>query len=107
MVDGVYHMIYEKLKPGVGENDIVAEANAMLYRMGSDDVEVINAISGAIPIRTILPTASSGRAIRPSSTYFNRTKDTGLATIARSMSGARPPRSTTPIRSVAIGLTRR
>ncbi|HXW20640.1 MAG TPA: Xaa-Pro peptidase family protein [Roseiarcus sp.] len=46
MVDGVYHMIYEKLKPGVRENDIVAEANAMLYRMGSDDVEAINAISG-------------------------------------------------------------
>jgi Xaa-Pro aminopeptidase len=46
MVDGVYHMIYEKLKPGVRENDIVAEANAMLYQMGSDDVEAINAISG-------------------------------------------------------------
>jgi Xaa-Pro aminopeptidase len=46
MVDGVYHMIFEKLKPGVRENDIVADANAMLYRMGSDDVEAINAISG-------------------------------------------------------------
>jgi Xaa-Pro dipeptidase len=46
MVDGVYHMIFENLKPGVRENDIVAEANAILYRMGSDDVEAINAISG-------------------------------------------------------------
>jgi len=46
MVDGVYHMIFEKLKPGVRENDIVADANAMLYKMGSDDVEAINAISG-------------------------------------------------------------
>ncbi|MGH7117720.1 MAG: M24 family metallopeptidase [Acetobacteraceae bacterium] len=46
MVDGVYHMIWEELKPGVRESDIVAEANAMLYRMGSDDVEAINAISG-------------------------------------------------------------
>ena len=46
MVDGVYHMIGEELKPGVRENDIVAKANEMLYEMGSDDVEAINAISG-------------------------------------------------------------
>ena len=46
MVDGTYHMIYEELKPGVRESDIVAKANAMLYSMGSDDVEAINAISG-------------------------------------------------------------
>jgi Xaa-Pro aminopeptidase len=46
MVDGVYHMIYEELKPGVRENDNVALSNKMLYEMGSDDVEAINAISG-------------------------------------------------------------
>ena len=46
MVDGVYHMIYEELKPGIRENDIVAMSNKMLYEMGSDDVEAINAISG-------------------------------------------------------------
>jgi Xaa-Pro aminopeptidase len=46
MVDGVYHMIWEELKPGVRENDIVALSNKMLYEMGSDDVEAINAISG-------------------------------------------------------------
>jgi Xaa-Pro dipeptidase len=46
MVDGVYQMVWEELKPGVRENDIVAKANEMLYRMGSDDVEAINAISG-------------------------------------------------------------
>ena len=46
MVDGVYQMISEELKPGVRENDIVAKANKMLYEMGSDDVEAINAISG-------------------------------------------------------------
>jgi Xaa-Pro dipeptidase len=46
MVDGVYHMMYEELKPGVRENDIVAWANKMLYEHGSDDVEAINAISG-------------------------------------------------------------
>jgi Xaa-Pro dipeptidase len=46
MVDGVYHMIWEALKPGVREADIVALANKMLYELGSDDVEAINAISG-------------------------------------------------------------
>lgn len=46
MVDGVYHMIWEELKPGVRENDIVAKATKLLYEMGSDDVEAINAISG-------------------------------------------------------------
>ena len=46
MVDGTYHMIQEELKPGVKESDIVALANKMLYELGSDDVEAINAISG-------------------------------------------------------------
>jgi len=46
MVDGTYHLIDEKLKPGVRENDIVALVNEFLYRHGSDDVEAINAISG-------------------------------------------------------------
>ena len=46
MVDGAYHLINEKLKPGVRENDIVAEVNKFLYTHGSDDVEAINAISG-------------------------------------------------------------
>ncbi|HET8986653.1 MAG TPA: M24 family metallopeptidase, partial [Trueperaceae bacterium] len=45
-VDGAYHLIHEKLKPGVRENDIVAEVNKFLYTHGSDDVEAINAISG-------------------------------------------------------------
>jgi Xaa-Pro aminopeptidase len=46
MVDGVYHMIYEELKPGVRESDIVARATKLLYEMGSDDVEAINAVAG-------------------------------------------------------------
>ena len=46
MVDGAYHLIYEELKPGVRENDIVAKVNKLLYAIGSDDVEAINAISG-------------------------------------------------------------
>jgi Xaa-Pro dipeptidase len=46
MVDGVYQVIAEALKPGRRECDIVALANKTLYEMGSDDVEGINAISG-------------------------------------------------------------
>lgn len=34
MVDGAYQMIYETLKPGVRESDIVASVNKMLYEMG-------------------------------------------------------------------------
>jgi Xaa-Pro aminopeptidase len=46
MVDGTYQMIYEKLKPGVRESDIVANVNHMLYSMGSDDVDAVNAVAG-------------------------------------------------------------
>jgi Xaa-Pro dipeptidase len=46
MVDGVYQVIAEHLKPGVRECDIVALASKTLYEMGSDDVEGINAIAG-------------------------------------------------------------
>jgi Xaa-Pro dipeptidase len=46
MVDGVYQDIFEALKPGVRENEIVALANKRLYEMGSDQVEAINSVSG-------------------------------------------------------------
>src|SRR4029079_15839460 len=46
MGDGVYQDIFEALKPGVRENDIVALANKRLYEMGSEQVEAVNAISG-------------------------------------------------------------
>src|SRR3990170_9120460 len=41
MVDGVYQDIWEALKPGVRENEIVALATKRLYEMGSDCVEGI------------------------------------------------------------------
>jgi Xaa-Pro aminopeptidase len=46
MVDGAYDVIYNMLRPGVRENDVVAEVNKFLYSHGSDDVEAVNAISG-------------------------------------------------------------
>src|SRR4029078_3094609 len=46
MVDGAYDLINQKPRPGVRENDIVADVNHFLYTHGSDDVEAVNAISG-------------------------------------------------------------
>ncbi|HUT48082.1 MAG TPA: Xaa-Pro peptidase family protein [Alphaproteobacteria bacterium] len=46
MVDGVYQMISDKMKPGLRESDMVAKASKMLYEMGSEQIEAINAISG-------------------------------------------------------------
>jgi len=46
MVDGAYDLVNNMLRPGVRENDIVAEVNKFLYTHGSDDVEAVNAISG-------------------------------------------------------------
>ena len=68
MVDGTYHMIWEQLKPGVRESDIVAMANKMLYELGSDDVEAINAISGERC--TPHPHNFTDRLIRPGDQAF-------------------------------------
>ncbi len=46
MGDGVYQDIFEALKPGVRENEIVAMAAKRFYEMGSDCVEAVNAIAG-------------------------------------------------------------
>jgi Xaa-Pro aminopeptidase len=93
MVDGVYHMIYEELKPGVRENDIVALSNKMLYEMGSDDVEAINAISGERC--NPHPHNFTDRLIRPgdqaSSTSCRAIRAIAPATTAPSMSAARRP----------------
>jgi Xaa-Pro aminopeptidase len=46
IVDAVYERIYELLRPGVTENSIVAEAQKLLFELGSEHVEAINAVSG-------------------------------------------------------------
>jgi len=46
IVDAVYERIYELLKPGVTESHIVAEAQRLLFELGSEHVEAINAVSG-------------------------------------------------------------
>ncbi len=68
MVDGVYQTIVEVLKPGIRENEIVAIANKVLYDMGSDDVEAINAVSGERC--NPHPHVFSDRLIRPGDQAF-------------------------------------
>lgn len=46
IVDAVYESIYELLRPGVYEHQIVAKAQQLLFEMGSEQVEAINAVSG-------------------------------------------------------------
>src|SRR5213078_1741459 len=46
IVDAVYERIYELLRPGVTESAIVAEAQKLLFDLGSEHVEAINAVSG-------------------------------------------------------------
>ena len=46
MVDAVYEEIYRMLRPGVHEHEIVARAQQLLFELGSEQVEAINAVSG-------------------------------------------------------------
>jgi Xaa-Pro aminopeptidase len=46
MVDAVYEEIYALLRPGVHEHKIVARAQEILFELGSEQVEAINAVSG-------------------------------------------------------------
>jgi len=46
MVDAAYDELYRALRPGVRENELVALANRVLYELGSDEVEAVNAVSG-------------------------------------------------------------
>jgi Xaa-Pro aminopeptidase len=77
MVDGAYDLINEKLRPGVRENDLVAEVNKFLYTHGSDDVEAINAISGDQAFFDILQSFMGYR------TCYYRTFNVGRATDAQ------------------------
>lgn len=70
MVDGVYQDIFEALKPGVRENEIVALATRRLLEMGSEQVEAINSIAGERC--SPHPHVFSDRMIRPGDqAYFD------------------------------------
>jgi Xaa-Pro aminopeptidase len=46
MVDAAYEEIYRTLRPGVREHEVVANAMRLLFELGSEQVEAINAVSG-------------------------------------------------------------
>ena len=46
MVDAAYDALYRAMRPGFRENDCVALVNKVLYELGSEHVEGVNAISG-------------------------------------------------------------
>jgi Xaa-Pro dipeptidase len=70
MVDGVYQDIFEMLKPGVRESDVVGLAHARLFEMGSEFVEAVNSIAGERC--SPHPHVFSDRIIRPGDqAYFD------------------------------------
>jgi hypothetical protein len=68
MVDGVYQLIAEELKPGVRENELVAKVTKALFDMGSEHVDNINAVSGERC--SPHPHVFSDRLIRPGDQAF-------------------------------------
>ena len=46
MVDAAYHDLYMAMKPGLRENEAVGLVSKVLYDLGSEYVEAVNAISG-------------------------------------------------------------
>ena len=68
VVDACYERIYELLRPGVREHEIVAEAQRLLFELGSEQVEAINAVSG--DRCNPHPHVFSDRLIRPGDQAF-------------------------------------
>src|SRR5690242_7468319 len=63
MVDAAYDELYRAMKPGMRENEAVGLVNKVLYDMGSEYVEGVNAISGERC--SPHPHLFSDRALRP------------------------------------------
>jgi len=70
MVDAAYEELYRALKPGLRENEAVALVSKLLYDMGSEHVEGVNAVSGERC--SPHPHVFSDRALRPGDpAYFD------------------------------------
>ena len=68
MVDAAYEQLYEFLRPGVRENECVGLVSKVLYDLGSEYVEGVNAISGERC--SPHPHVYSDRLIRPGDPAF-------------------------------------
>src|SRR2546423_4692845 len=70
MVDAAYDELYRAMKPGFKENEAVGLVSKVLYDMGSEYVEAVNAISGERCLPH--PHVFSDRALRPADpAYFD------------------------------------
>jgi Xaa-Pro aminopeptidase len=70
MVDAAYEKLYEAMRPGIRENELVGIAAKTLYDLGSEDVEAVNAIAGERC--NPHPHVFSDRALRPGDpAYFD------------------------------------
>src|SRR3954464_8224470 len=70
MVDAAYEELYRAMRPGMRENECVALVNKVLYDMGSEHVEGVNAISGERC--SPHPHVYTDRALRPGDpAYFD------------------------------------
>lgn len=70
MVDAAYEELYRAMRPGIRENDCVALVSKVLYELGSEHVEGVNAISGERC--SPHPHIFSDRALRPGDpAYFD------------------------------------
>ena len=70
MVDAAYEELYRRMRPGIRENECVAIVNQVLYEMGSEFVEGVNAISGERC--SPHPHVFTDRALRPGDpAYFD------------------------------------
>jgi Xaa-Pro aminopeptidase len=70
MVDAAYEQLYRAMRPGLRENECVALVNKVLYEMGSEFVEGVNAISGERC--SPHPHVFTDRALRPGDpAYFD------------------------------------
>jgi Xaa-Pro dipeptidase len=68
MVDGAYQLIAEQLKPGIRESELVANVTKLLFDLGSEHVDNINAVSGERC--SPHPHVFSDRIIRPGDQAF-------------------------------------
>ena len=68
MVDGAYQLIAEQLKPGIRESQLVANVTKLLYDLGAEHVDNINAVSGERC--SPHPHVFSDRIIRPGDQAF-------------------------------------
>jgi Xaa-Pro aminopeptidase len=70
MVDAAYEELYRAMRPGIRENECVGLVNKVLYDMGSEFVEGVNAISGERC--SPHPHVYTDRALRPGDpAYFD------------------------------------